>query len=142
MNTTQKTSVAGPNPRQLLHSARPEPVEGLRTLPHSKPVGLLLSVIAALAISACSLAPKYEQPAMDIPNNWSNVPGVGVAAAPSATPFWQELGSAELNRLIDTALAENRDLEAALHRIDQARAQAKVAAAPLYPSVKIGRAHV
>jgi outer membrane protein TolC len=36
--------------------------------------------------------------------------------------------------LIDDALAQNLDLEAALHRIEQARAQAKSAAAPLYPS--------
>jgi NodT family efflux transporter outer membrane factor (OMF) lipoprotein len=72
---------------------------------------------------------------MTIPGGWSNVPGVGAAAQPSATPFWEEFGSADLNRLIETALAENRDLEAALHRIDQARAQAKVAAAPLYPTI-------
>jgi NodT family efflux transporter outer membrane factor (OMF) lipoprotein len=37
--------------------------------------------------------------------------------------------------LVELALAENLDLEAALHRIDQARAQAKVAGAPLYPTV-------
>ena len=33
------------------------------------------------------------------------------------------------------ALAQNLDLEAALHRIEQARAQAKVAGSPLYPNV-------
>ena len=37
--------------------------------------------------------------------------------------------------MIDDVLAQNLDLEAALHRIEQARAQAKVAAAPLYPSI-------
>jgi outer membrane protein, multidrug efflux system len=118
-------------------SAHPEPVEGYRA-PRTRAArfpALLMSGAIAFALSACSLAPKYEQPPMDIPGGWSSVPGVGVAAAPSATPFWRELGSAELDGLIETALAENRDLEAALHRIDQARAQAKVAAAPLYPTV-------
>jgi outer membrane protein, multidrug efflux system len=62
------------------------------------------------------------------------VAGFG-ATQQNTTLFWQELGSAELNRLIDNALAQNLDLEAALHRIDQARAQAKIAGAPLYPSV-------
>jgi multidrug efflux system outer membrane protein len=135
MKTIQIKSLAGPTRRRALHSARPEPVEGFRTVRKLNLAGRLLSVIAALTLSACSLAPKYEQPAMDIPGGWSNVPGVGNAAAPSVTPFWQDLGNPELNRLTETALAENRDLEAALHRIDQARAQAKVAAAPLYPSV-------
>ena len=50
-------------------------------------------------------------------------------------PFWQELGNADLDRLIEIALAQNLDLEAALHRIEQARGQAKVAASPLYPTV-------
>jgi NodT family efflux transporter outer membrane factor (OMF) lipoprotein len=49
--------------------------------------------------------------------------------------FWQDLGSVELDRLIDQVLAQNLDLEAALQRIDQARAQAKIASSPLYPNV-------
>ena len=51
----------------------------------------------------------------------------------STLPFWQELGSEELNRVIELALAQNLDLEAALYRIAQARAQAKVAGSALYP---------
>jgi outer membrane protein, multidrug efflux system len=86
------------------------------------------------ALSACSLAPNYQRPDMTLPTGWSHVAGVG-ATQQNTTLFWQELGSAELNRLIDNALAQNLDLEAALHRIDQARAQAKIAGAPLYPSV-------
>jgi multidrug efflux system outer membrane protein len=71
---------------------------------------------------------------MALPTGWSNVAGVG-ATQQNTTLFWQEFGSADLNRLIDNALAQNLDLEAALHRIEQARAQAKIGAAPLYPSV-------
>lgn len=93
------------------------------------------TLFLSLTLSACSLAPNYQRPQMEIPGSWSTVSGVGTNAQPSTTPFWQELGSADLNRLIELALAQNLDLEAALHRIDQARAQAKVAAAPLYPSI-------
>ena len=117
-------------------SAHPEPVEGFRVRrarsTHSR---ILVSAALALALSACTLAPMYQQPDMNIPSAWSNVPGVGTAAQPAETPFWQEFGSADLNRLVETALAENRDLAAALHRIEQARAQAKIAASPLYPTI-------
>ncbi len=89
----------------------------------------------SLAVSACSLAPTFQRPEMAIPAGWSNVAGVGLNAEPSTTPFWQEFGNADLDSLVRTALAQNLDLQAALHRIDQARALAKVAAAPLYPSV-------
>lgn len=95
------------------------------------------SVVSAVCIvlSACSMAPNYQQPDMDIPGGWSHVAGVGLAAQPSSSPFWQEFGSAGLDQLIESALAENRELQAALHRIEQARAQARVAAAPLYPTI-------
>jgi multidrug efflux system outer membrane protein len=93
------------------------------------------TIFLALTFSACSLAPNYQRPQMAIPGGWSAVSGVGTNAQPSTTPFWQELGSVDLNRLIELALAQNLDLEAALHRIEQARAQAKVASAPLYPSI-------
>jgi NodT family efflux transporter outer membrane factor (OMF) lipoprotein len=96
---------------------------------------LKTTIALSLALSACSLAPTYQRPQMLVPTGWSSVAGVGVDGQPSTTPFWQELGSADLNNLIDIALAQNLDLEAALHRIDQARAQAKVAASPLYPTV-------
>ena len=91
------------------------------------------TIAVSLALSACSLAPKYQRPEMALPTGWTSVAGVG-ATEQNTTLFWQEFGSADLNRLIDTALAQNLDLEAALHRIEQARAQAKSAAAPLYPS--------
>jgi outer membrane protein, multidrug efflux system len=92
------------------------------------------TIALSLTLSACSLAPNYQQPAMSIPSGWSNVAGVG-ATQQNTTLFWQDLGSDELNRLIENVLAQNLDLEAALHRIEQARAQAKVAASSLYPTV-------
>ena len=92
------------------------------------------SIALALALSACSLAPDYQRPQMALPTDWSSVGGVGTTQQ-NTTPFWQELSNDELNRLIDNVLAQNLDLAAALHRIEQARAQAKVAAAPLYPNV-------
>ena len=89
-------------------------------------------IVLSLALSACSLAPNYERPQMAMPTGWSSDVGT---AQQSNIPFWQDLGSDQLNRMIDDVLAQNLDLEAALHRIEQARAQAKVAAAPLYPSI-------
>jgi outer membrane protein, multidrug efflux system len=99
-----------------------------------------IPILLSLTLSACSLAPQFTSPAttMDIPNGWNGAAGVAAGSAPSDKPFWEELGSSELDQLIDIALAQNLDLEAALHRIEQARALAKVAAAPLYPQVNAG----
>jgi outer membrane protein, multidrug efflux system len=92
-------------------------------------------VLFSLALSGCSLAPEFQRPQMAMPGGWSNVSGVGLKSEQSTLAFWQELGSEELNRVIEAALAQNLDLEAALHRIEQARAQAKVAGSVLYPSI-------
>ena len=93
------------------------------------------TIVLSLTLSACSLAPNYQQPDMAIPNGWSTVAGVGLNDQPSTMPFWQEFGNADLNQLVETALAQNLDLEVALHRIDQARALAKVASSSLYPTI-------
>ena len=93
-------------------------------------------MVLSLALSACSLAPTYQRPDMAVPAGWSNVADVGASAEASDAPFWRELGSEELNRVMKVALAQNLDLEAALHRIAQARGQARVAGAPLYPALE------
>jgi outer membrane protein, multidrug efflux system len=90
----------------------------------------------SLALSACSLAPHYQRPQIAMPVGWTNVAGVGVTDQPATVPFWQELGSEELNNLMKMALAQNLDLEAALHRIDQARAQRKIAGSSLFPQIE------
>src|SRR4026209_795043 len=97
-----------------------EPVEGSRT--DRRPLkyyNALISSAIALTLTACSLAPNYQRPQMALPTGWSNVDGVGVAQQTPTTPFWQDLGSVDLDRLIEQALAQNLDLEAALHRIEQ-----------------------
>jgi NodT family efflux transporter outer membrane factor (OMF) lipoprotein len=99
-----------------------------------KSIGKTAALMLALALSACSLAPIYQRPEVAIPAGWNAPDGVGMTAA-NKSAFWRELGNPELNRLVDRALEQNLDLEAALRRIEQARAQARIAGAPLYPEI-------
>ncbi len=97
-----------------------------------------VTAIFSVALSACSLAPNFERPNVDVPAGWTNAEGASSQLQPDAQPFWKALGSEDLNRLVNMALAQNLDLQAALHRIDEARAQAKVAGSALYPSIEAG----
>jgi NodT family efflux transporter outer membrane factor (OMF) lipoprotein len=100
----------------------------------------LTAIFLSFTLSACSLAPQFARPDMnmDMPQGWNDASGITMRSGPADKPYWNEFGSAELDQLIDIALAQNLDLQAALHRIDEARALAKVAAAPLYPQINAG----
>ncbi|MGE0820733.1 MAG: efflux transporter outer membrane subunit [Candidatus Binatia bacterium] len=96
---------------------------------------LTLTIIFSLALSACSLTPRYLRPQMDIPEGWSAVPNSTASSQSQEPPFWLAFKNDDLNHVMEVALAQNLDLQAALHRIEQARAQAKVAGAPLLPAL-------
>lgn len=93
-----------------------------------------MATVALVALlAACSVGSEYQRPQVNAPATFSQ--GGGVAADQIAADWWKSFGSAELNGLIDKSLASNTDIRAAIARIEQARAQLKIAGADLLPSV-------
>ncbi len=89
-----------------------------------------------MILGACQLSPDYEEPQVTLPDTWRDEAAQSAASqAKIDAAWWTSFKSAELDNLIDGAIAGNLDLRAALARIDQARASAKIAGAPLLPSV-------
>ncbi|MED5621803.1 efflux transporter outer membrane subunit [Ideonella sp. BN130291] len=98
----------------------------------------LLSVACAAALAGCmSLAPTYERPAAPVA---AQFPFADAAAGgtPAAQREWQAFfADARLQRLISTALSNNRDLRVAVLNIEAARAQAGVRRADEWPTVNL-----
>jgi NodT family efflux transporter outer membrane factor (OMF) lipoprotein len=92
---------------------------------------LVLVSLTAIALSACSLTPAYERPVTSASAVWTE-PTQGT---PIPANWWTLFGSAELNRLVEKALADNHDLAASKYRIEQSRASLKSARASLFPSI-------
>ena len=95
----------------------------------------LVSTLAIVAVlSGCSLVPEYLRPGVDMPATWK---GGKVAMAPATvnSDWWRNFDNKELNALMDMALANNNDLRAAMARIQQSRADLRIAGGPLFPSV-------
>lgn len=91
------------------------------------------AAMVALSLGACSMVPAYFRPNVEAPQNWdSRQDGAGLW--PDAR-WWQNFRSAELDALIVEAQANNADLRAAVARIRQAEAQAKISGAALYPTL-------
>ena len=105
-----------------------------------------LILLAAGALSACSLAPTYERPtapvAADFPANppaadGKGPPQQGVQAA--VDTGWREFFTdTRLQQLIATALDNNRDLRTAALRIEEARAAYNVQRADRLPTLNAG----
>ena len=92
-------------------------------------------LLAGLAIlGGCHLGPDYRKPDSAIPATWQQAPPGTMAAWPSPD-WWRAFGSPQLDDLMNRARAGNLDLLAAAARVRQADAQARVAGAPLLPSV-------
>jgi outer membrane protein, multidrug efflux system len=60
---------------------------------------------------------------------------ISSARAPDGSPWWAVFGDPVLSRLEEQALASNQDLQGAVARVTEARAQASAAAAELYPKI-------
>lgn len=96
------------------------------------PLGWTSAAILGLVLGGCSLVPEYQRPAAPVPEQF---PGADKTAA-KAVPQWQDyFRDPALHKLIEAALAHNRDMQAALARVEQARALAGVARADRFPTV-------
>jgi len=95
---------------------------------------LISSILLAALLSGCSLIPDYERPSTDTSAAFAEADASNPTAI--ARDWWKNFGSEELNALMAQALANNNDIAASVARIEQARALARVAGAPLLPSVE------
>ena len=83
---------------------------------------------------ACSLGPHYKRPDIPPPQTWRDPQQATSAQWPSAD-WWTSFNSSALNDLMKQAQTANDDIGAAIARIQQADAQARIAGAPLLPSL-------
>lgn len=107
------------------------------------------TALALLALAACSFAPEPEvpAPAAALPAAFEAgdagaepAPAELAARGPLAhvpLEWWTAFRDPVLDAVVDTALASNFDLAAAVARVRQARAQAGVARAALLPAVQL-----
>ena len=82
------------------------------------------------------MGPDYERPEIETAPIYMRSAAAGESAA--NMPWWEILGDEVLQDLIREALGRNRDLRAAIARIDQARANLGFTKADMYPQIGFG----
>lgn len=98
--------------------------------------GGLLCGLILLAAGCATQGPLPAASDIEPPFAWSNAPADDAALWP-APEWWDAFGSEELSALVLEARVANPDLAAAFARVLQAGAQARIAGAPLWPTVDL-----
>ena len=92
----------------------------------------ILSIM--LFTTSCSMVPEYHRPEIKTPDCWQERKST---SATDLTDWWQKFNSPELTTLEEKALKQNLNLRAALARVEQAQATAKIIGAALSPQAEL-----
>lgn len=87
--------------------------------------------VAVLLVAGCATTQPYQRPAVELPAAWK-------ASAPRFAEdgrWWRVYGDAQLDGLVEEALAQNQDLVIAAARVDEARALAGEVDSALFPTI-------
>ncbi len=103
---------------------------------------LLLGMILALSsgLTGCTLGPDYQRPEVQVPTAfreeapWKDAVPADVL---DKGAWWRIYGDPVLDGLQDRALSANQNLKAAIARVDQARAAARITESTLYPRLDL-----
>lgn len=104
-----------------------------RTQP--RPVAIALAIALLLSGCAATQVDIEPLPAVELPQQWSAAPDQE-QLRPDVS-WWKHFGSSELSMLVDEGQRNNFEIAAAVSRVHQAEALARIAGAPLLPSADI-----
>src|SRR5947208_12949977 len=97
----------------------------------------VLVVVGVLA--GCTVGPNYKRPEVIVPADWRNSPERGDSLGDLG--WWEIFKDPALYELIATAVVANRDLQVAVARVLESRAQLGIARAAQFPQVNAGASY-
>jgi multidrug efflux system outer membrane protein len=106
-------------------------------LPDS-PACAACALAAALALTACSVGEPYRRPAVDVPAAFRGEEALDETHSRGELDWWQVYDDPVLRRLLETAVAHNRDLKIAAARVTEAGALVGQARTAQWPQVEVG----
>ena len=97
---------------------------------------IALTLVATLFLAGCSaMRTRPETPANPLPAEYAHATADQPAVAPPLENWWRSVDDPALTVWIDTALARNADLAAALIRVRRASLESQMAANALWPTL-------
>jgi multidrug efflux system outer membrane protein len=106
------------------------------------PRNAALGIVAAALVGGCSMIPPYERPPLPVPEQFPGVAAAPAAATPAADLAWRSfIAEPRLQRLVELALENNRDLRVAALRVEQSHAQYQRTRSSLSPQLDLRAAY-
>jgi outer membrane protein, multidrug efflux system len=99
----------------------------------------ILATGLVLWLTACSVGPRYKQPTVALPQQFTAPDNATIDSSPRADAsdpeFWHGFNDPELSSLVERSLAANNDLRVAVAHFDSANALLREAKFDRYPTV-------
>src|SRR5260370_3920067 len=86
-----------------------------------------------LLLPGCVVGPNYQRPKVNVPTDYRDAEKLAQQASIADLPWWEVFKDERLKNLVQTALANNYDLQIAVTRIEQSRQVAAQARAQYFP---------
>jgi multidrug efflux system outer membrane protein len=96
------------------------------------------SLLAALALTGCSMAPRYTAPAPPVPGAFPGQPAPAAGTAAAELDWKAFYADPKLQRVLELALANNRDFRISGLNIEKSAAYYRIQRAALLPTVNAG----
>ena len=94
----------------------------------------LMAVVVAL--TACTMEPHYDRPAAPVPATWTVPEQSSNNTTPATQMGWRDFfPDKNMQRLIEIALANNRDLRVAALNVQATQAQYRIQRSDLFPTI-------
>ncbi|MCC8998923.1 MAG: efflux transporter outer membrane subunit [Candidatus Contendobacter sp.] len=93
----------------------------------------LLATALSVALAGCAVGPTYQRPEVPVPAQWEV--NIQQANDLANTTWWDQFGDPELNRLIQIALEQNKDLQIATARVQEYLGRYGVTRAAQFPQI-------
>jgi multidrug efflux system outer membrane protein len=98
---------------------------------------VVFGLVGATLLGGCALGPDYKRPSVAEPPTFRGQ-ATAEAASFADAPWWDAFQDPKLQALIQEALKRNYDVAIAAARVQEARANLRVARSDLYPSLDYG----
>ena len=93
------------------------------------------ALLLLCTLAGCAVGPSYREPKESVPDQFGNASQPALREGEVIARFWTSLEDPVLDRLVNDALAANKDLAQAAGNLQASRAAARLSGFDFFPTI-------